>query len=110
MTAPNTAEKVCRGTPSQSAQVPYSRLSSTIVSPTSKNTACKRAISTLPPQPLDTRASLSSPTGIHVQLDQPNTPRLTRALTLLLQEINTTPPHLPGDPRPITYSITARPT
>src|SRR3954465_4916193 len=39
MTAPKTAENVCRGTPSQSAQVPYSRDSSTIVSPTSKNTA-----------------------------------------------------------------------
>src|SRR5260370_2168070 len=39
MTAPNTAENVCRGTPSQSAQVPYSRLSSTSVSPTSSTTA-----------------------------------------------------------------------
>jgi hypothetical protein len=36
---PNTAKNVCRGTPSQSAHVPYSRVSSTIVSPTSKNTA-----------------------------------------------------------------------
>ena len=44
-------------------------------------------------------------TTIHVGLDQPGTPRLTRALTLLLQEINTTPPHIPGDPRPITYTI-----
>src|SRR4051812_42881042 len=39
MTAPNTAENVWRGIPSQSAQVPYSRDSSTSVSPTSKNTA-----------------------------------------------------------------------
>src|SRR5262249_2747289 len=39
ITAPNTAENVCRGTPSQSAHVPYSRLSSTSVSPTSKTTA-----------------------------------------------------------------------
>src|SRR5664280_976050 len=39
MTAPNIAEKVCRGTPSQSAQLPYSVLSSMRVSPTSKNTA-----------------------------------------------------------------------
>ena len=38
MIAPKTAEKVWRGTPSQSAQVPYSRDSSTMVSPTSKNT------------------------------------------------------------------------
>jgi transposase len=44
--------------------------------------------------------------SIHVRLDQPNTPRLTHALTLLLQEINNTPPHLPGDPRPITYTTT----
>src|SRR6266581_6736787 len=39
MTAPNIAENVCRGTPSQSAQVPYSRLSSIKVSPTSNHTA-----------------------------------------------------------------------
>jgi transposase len=45
------------------------------------------------------------PTTIHVELDQPTTPRLTRALTHLLDEINTTPPHIPGDPRPITYTI-----
>jgi hypothetical protein len=51
-----------------------------------------------------------TPTGIHVELDPPNTPRLTRALTLLLQEINTAPPHLPGDSRPITYTITTRST
>src|SRR2546421_9716617 len=47
MTAPKTAEKVCRGMPNQSAQVPYSRLSSTIVSPTSKNTARRCAIPAL---------------------------------------------------------------
>src|SRR4051812_36607198 len=39
MTAPNIAWKVCRGTPSQSAQVPYSLVSSTRHSPTSKTTA-----------------------------------------------------------------------
>src|SRR5215471_16774432 len=39
MVAPNTAEKVWRGTPSQSAQVPYSRVSLTKTSPTSKTTA-----------------------------------------------------------------------
>src|SRR5664280_3505277 len=39
MTAPNIAEKVCRGTPSQSAQLPYSVVSLMRVSPTSKNTA-----------------------------------------------------------------------
>jgi transposase len=45
------------------------------------------------------------PTSIHVELHQPTTPRLTRTLTLLLHEINNTPPHIPGDPRPITYTI-----
>ena len=44
-------------------------------------------------------------TTIHVGLNQPGTQRLTRALTHLLQEINTTPPHIPGDLRPITYTI-----
>jgi hypothetical protein len=43
---------------------------------------------------------------ITVTLDHPATPRLTRALRLLLDEINTTPPRLPGDPRPITYQLT----
>lgn len=46
-----------------------------------------------------------TPQTITVELDQPGPPRLTRALTLLLEEINTTPPHIPGDPRPITYTI-----
>ncbi len=45
-----------------------------------------------------------TPTTITVALDQPDTPKLARALTLLLEEINHTPPHLPGDPRPITYT------
>src|ERR1700716_4082961 len=39
MTAPITAEKVCRGMPSQSAQVPYSRVSLIKTSPTSNQTA-----------------------------------------------------------------------
>jgi transposase len=42
---------------------------------------------------------------VHVELNQPATPRLAAALTLLLDEINTTPPHIPGDPRPITYTL-----
>src|SRR6266540_1171443 len=42
MTAPNMAEKVWRGTPSQSAQVPYSVVSFISVSPTSKTTARTR--------------------------------------------------------------------
>ena len=46
-----------------------------------------------------------TPHTIVVTLHRPATPRLTRALTLLLDEINTTPPRLPGDPRPITYQL-----
>jgi transposase-like protein len=44
-------------------------------------------------------------TTIHIELNQPNTPRLTHALTLLLNEINQTPAHIPGDPRPLTYTL-----
>ena len=47
-----------------------------------------------------------TPQTITVVLDRPATPRLTRAVRLLLDEINTSPPRLPGDPRPITYRIT----
>ena len=43
---------------------------------------------------------------ITVVLARPATPRLTRAVRLLLDEINTTPPRLPGDSRPITYQLT----
>jgi hypothetical protein len=46
-----------------------------------------------------------TPTTVHVELDQPATPRLTRALGLLLDEINTTPPRIPGDSRTLTYAI-----
>ena len=47
-----------------------------------------------------------TPQAINVELQPPDTPRIARALTLLLEEINNTPPHLPGDPRPITYTLT----
>jgi hypothetical protein len=40
---------------------------------------------------------------ITVALDTPATPKITRALRLLLDELNTTPPRIPGDRRPITY-------
>lgn len=43
---------------------------------------------------------------ITVTLDRPATPRLTRALRLLLDEINTSPPRRPGDTRPIAYRLT----
>ncbi len=44
-------------------------------------------------------------TTITVALDAPTTPKITRALRLLLDELNTTPPHIPDDHRPITYMI-----
>jgi Transposase protein len=43
---------------------------------------------------------------ITVTLDRHHAPRINRALACLLEEINNTPPHMPGDPRPITYQIT----
>lgn len=47
-----------------------------------------------------------TPTTITVQLNPPDSPKISRALALLLQEINTIPPRLPADPRPITYTLT----
>src|SRR5271166_648374 len=44
-----------------------------------------------------------TPAAITVHLERPPAPRVTRALTLLIQEINATPPAMPGDRRPITY-------
>jgi transposase len=49
-------------------------------------------------------------TTITVELDQPNTPRLSRALALLLDEINQLDAHIPGDPRPLTYTLKPRST
>ena len=46
-----------------------------------------------------------TPEAITVALQPPDSPRIARALALLLDEINNTPPHLPGDPRPISYSL-----
>ncbi len=46
-----------------------------------------------------------TPAAITVRLDQPGTPRVAHALALLLDEINATPPSLPGDTRPITYQL-----
>ena len=46
-----------------------------------------------------------TPKNITVTLDRPGQPRVARALTLLLAEINTRPPALPGDGRPITYTL-----
>jgi hypothetical protein len=46
-----------------------------------------------------------TPAAITVTLQPPGTPRVTRALALLIDEINATPPSLPGDQRPITYQL-----
>jgi hypothetical protein len=46
--------------------------------------------------------------AITVTLDEPGAPHVTRALRLLLDEIDTAPPSLPGDTRPITYQLAAR--
>ena len=46
-----------------------------------------------------------SPKSITVTLDRPGQGRVARALALLLAEINTSPPTLPGDGRPITYAL-----
>lgn len=44
-----------------------------------------------------------------VTLDPPAAPRITRALGLLIEEINAAPPRMPGDTRPITYQLAAHP-
>ena len=50
-----------------------------------------------------------TPAAITVQLDQPGSARVARALELLIEEINATPPAMPGDSRPITYHLAPRP-
>ncbi len=47
----------------------------------------------------------STPAAINVQLDRPRASRIARALALLIDEINATPPVMPGDTRPITYQL-----
>ena len=49
-----------------------------------------------------------APAAITVQLDQPGSARVARALALLIDEINATPPAVPGDSRPITYHLAPR--
>jgi hypothetical protein len=48
-----------------------------------------------------------TPAAITVELETPGTPRVSRALSLLLEEINADPPRLPGDLRPSTYQLAA---
>ena len=43
---------------------------------------------------------------VTVTLDRPDAPRIARALELLIDELNATPGHIPGDRRPLTYQIT----
>ena len=50
-----------------------------------------------------------TPAAITVHLEQPRSPRIARALALLIEEINATPPAMPGDNRPITYRLAPRP-
>jgi hypothetical protein len=38
---------------------------------------------------------------------RPASPRVSAALQALLDQVNTDPPRMPGDPRPITYTIAA---
>jgi hypothetical protein len=47
--------------------------------------------------------------AITVTLQRPAEPRVARALALLTDQINATPPQIPGDTRPITYQLTASP-
>ena len=51
-----------------------------------------------------------TPAAITVTLEQPRAPRVARALALLIQEINATPPAIPGDHRPITYHLAPKPS
>ena len=46
-----------------------------------------------------------TPAAITVQLDRPDAPRVARALVMLIQQINATPPVMTADHRPITYRI-----
>ncbi|HUL26824.1 MAG TPA: transposase [Streptosporangiaceae bacterium] len=45
--------------------------------------------------------------AITVTLDPPASARTGRALACLIEELNATPPRMPGDPRPITYRLAA---
>jgi hypothetical protein len=50
-----------------------------------------------------------TPTTITVTIEAPHAPRIARALNLLIDQINHTPPKLAGENRPITYQTTAKP-
>jgi hypothetical protein len=46
--------------------------------------------------------------AINIILDRPAAPRLARALALLLDEINATPPRMPATPGPSTTASPRR--
>jgi len=50
-----------------------------------------------------------APETVTVTLQRPAEPRVARALTLLIDQVNAVPPRMPGDTRPITYQLTASP-
>ena len=50
-----------------------------------------------------------TPRGDHRRTPGPGAPRVARALALLIDEINHTPPAMPGDQRPITYQLAETP-
>jgi len=49
------------------------------------------------------------PDHITVTIRRPDAPRIATALNSLTHQLNTNPPHLVGDHRPITYHLTPKP-
>jgi len=45
--------------------------------------------------------------AVSVVISRPDQARVARALVLLVEELNATPAHLPGDRRPVTYGVSA---
>ena len=48
-----------------------------------------------------------SPDAVSVVISRPDQARVARALTLLVEELNAIPAHLPGDRRPVKYAVSA---
>ncbi|MGH8302325.1 MAG: putative transposase [Steroidobacteraceae bacterium] len=46
-----------------------------------------------------------APETVTVPLQRPAEPRVARALTMLIDQVNAVPPRIPGDTRPITYQL-----
>lgn len=51
-----------------------------------------------------------TPTAITVAIRRPDAPRIATALNQLIDKLNSNPPHLAGDHRPISYQIEPTPT